>query len=295
MGIVAFYLLTTLIPEPELPDEVLRKQKEKVKPADGKKSEEQSLWTAGILTAVCISAHNVPEGIAVYIACLRGVGLGLPLALAIAAHNIPEGMAVASPILGATGSKWLALKYTLLSGLCEPAGALLVGYMFTGLLSEYVIHCMLAAVAGVMVLICLKELIPKCLEVFCHLTLLFSIDTDIAWILASFSVSFLLMCCCSPACFRGEGNVLARGRHGFHGCVCVASSLSPRFPPTRAQLSPWPLTLSIEQLTCSSTCFLSVCLCVFVRGLNAPKVNACVHYSITIKTVRRKRAVHIRL
>ena len=168
MGIVAFYLLTTLIPEPELPDEVLRKQKEKVKPADGKKSEEQSLWTAGILTAVGISAHNVPEGIAVYIACLRGVGLGLPLALAIAAHNIPEGMAVASPILGATGSKWLALKYTLLSGLCEPAGALLVGYMFTGLLSEYVIHCMLAAVAGVMVLICLKELIPKCLEVYCY-------------------------------------------------------------------------------------------------------------------------------
>lgn len=37
--------------------------------------------------------------------------------------------------------------------------------MFTGLLNEYVIHCMLAAVAGVMVLICLKELIPKCLEV----------------------------------------------------------------------------------------------------------------------------------
>lgn len=61
-----FAALTTLIPEPELPAEVLKRVKKEdgKSGAKGKRSEEQSLWTAGILTAVGISAHNVPEGIA---------------------------------------------------------------------------------------------------------------------------------------------------------------------------------------------------------------------------------------
>ncbi len=138
-----FHLLTKLIPEPELPTQALKAARANRK--QGKKSSEEGLWTAGVLTAVGIAAHNVPEGIAVYVACLRGVSVGLPLAIAIAAHNIPEGMAVASPILGATGSRWLAFKYTLLSGLCEPAGALLVGYLFTSYINHYAIQCMLAA------------------------------------------------------------------------------------------------------------------------------------------------------
>lgn len=66
--------------------------------------------SVGIITALGISLHNFPEGIAVYLACLRGTTMGLPLAFAIAAHNIPEGIAVASPIYHSTGSKWEAFK-----------------------------------------------------------------------------------------------------------------------------------------------------------------------------------------
>ena len=143
-----------------------KKKKDSKDDAATKQSKEEAftkrkqLLSVGVMTAIGISLHNFPEGIAVYLACLRGMELGLPLTCAIAIHNIPEGMAVASPIYHATGSKWLAFKYSLLSGICEPVGAILVGVLFQSFLTDYYVHCMLAAVAGIMILICFKELIP---------------------------------------------------------------------------------------------------------------------------------------
>merc|ERR1711916_33277 len=43
------------------------------------------LLMVGIVTAIGISLHNFPEGVAVFLACLKGPQVGLPLALAIAA------------------------------------------------------------------------------------------------------------------------------------------------------------------------------------------------------------------
>ncbi|KYQ94359.1 zinc/iron permease [Tieghemostelium lacteum] len=127
---------------------------------DKKKHDDGYLKKLGIATAVGISLHNFPEGVAVYLASLKGVEVGLPLMLAIAAHNIPEGMAVAAPIYSATGSKWQAFKYCLYSGLCEPLGALIFGLIFREFMTPFLIQCMLAAVAGIMVLVVIKELLP---------------------------------------------------------------------------------------------------------------------------------------
>ena len=38
--------------------------------------------------------HNIPEGMATYVASYHSVTSGLPLAIAIAIHNVPEGLAV---------------------------------------------------------------------------------------------------------------------------------------------------------------------------------------------------------
>ncbi|KAK5580343.1 hypothetical protein RB653_000359 [Dictyostelium firmibasis] len=125
-----------------------------------KKNKDSYLNSVGIATAIGVSLHNFPEGVAVYLACLKGIDVGLPLMLAIAAHNIPEGMAVAAPIYSATGSKWKAFKYSLYSGLCEPIGALIFGLIFREYMTPYLIQSMLAAVAGIMVFMVIKELLP---------------------------------------------------------------------------------------------------------------------------------------
>ena len=92
---------------------------------------------------------------------LQGAGVGLPLVIAIAAHNIPEGMAVAAPIFHATGSRWQAFKWSLISGMCEPIGALVVGAALHNFLTSFVVKTALAGVAGVMTFMCFHELIPQ--------------------------------------------------------------------------------------------------------------------------------------
>ncbi|MBU4565419.1 MAG: ZIP family metal transporter [Desulfarculus sp.] len=88
------------------------------------------------------------------------LALGLAIAVAIAIHNIPEGVAVAVPIYYATGSRKKAFFYSFLSGLAEPAGAL-VGYLLLrSLFSPSLMGVMFAAVAGIMVFISLDELLP---------------------------------------------------------------------------------------------------------------------------------------
>jgi ZIP family zinc transporter len=96
------------------------------------------------LTALSISLHNFPEGIAVYLACLKGLEVGFPIAIAIAAHNIPEGMAVASPIYHSTGSKWQAFKWSLISGICEPVAALIFGTLLTNYITDHMVQLLLA-------------------------------------------------------------------------------------------------------------------------------------------------------
>ncbi|EGC32000.1 hypothetical protein DICPUDRAFT_39053, partial [Dictyostelium purpureum] len=129
-----------------------------------KDKKDHYLNMVGIRTAIGVSLHNFPEGVAVYLSCLKGVDVGLPLMLAIAAHNIPEGMAVAAPIYSATNSKWKAFKYCLYSGLCEPIGAVVFGIIFNSFMTPYLIQSMLAAVAGIMVFMVLKELLPASLK-----------------------------------------------------------------------------------------------------------------------------------
>lgn len=161
-GMFLFALIVQLFPEPEFIDKKAKAKSDNGKPTED--SHKEYLKNVGIITAVGISLHNFPEGMAVYISCLKGVHMGLPLTLAIAAHNIPEGMAVAAPIYGATGSKWKALMYSTLSGVCEPIGALIFGAFLTDYLTEYMIQCLLAGVAGIMVYMCIRELIPATLK-----------------------------------------------------------------------------------------------------------------------------------
>jgi zinc transporter ZupT len=49
---------------------------------------DQQLLHMGMLTALGISLHNFPEGVAVYLTALQGVGVGLPLAIAIAVKRV---------------------------------------------------------------------------------------------------------------------------------------------------------------------------------------------------------------
>ena len=116
------------------------------------------------MVMVSISLHNIPEGIAVYLTCLKGVESGLPLAIAMSLHNIPEGMAVAGPLYAASKSKLKAVLAATVSGMFEVVGCLLVQLFFERI-TPFNMATLLSLVAGIMVALALIELLPSCLEV----------------------------------------------------------------------------------------------------------------------------------
>ncbi|MGE4553074.1 MAG: zinc transporter ZupT [Desulfovibrionaceae bacterium] len=118
------------------------------------------LYRMGLITAIAIGVHNFPEGLATFMASLSNPQLGVLIAVAIAIHNIPEGIAVSVPIYYATGDRKKAFIYSFTSGLAEPVGAL-VGYLvLMPVLTPVTFGVTFAGVAGIMVFICLDELLP---------------------------------------------------------------------------------------------------------------------------------------
>jgi len=114
----------------------------------------------GLLTAVAITAHNFPEGLATFFATLDDPTVGMPLAFAIAIHNIPEGIAIAVPVYYATHNKGYAFGASLLSGLAEPLGAIIGFMLLSRYLNDAVFGVVFGLIAGIMVFLAIDELLP---------------------------------------------------------------------------------------------------------------------------------------
>lgn len=125
------------------------------------------LMRMGLFTALAIAIHNLPEGLATFMAALQDPALGVAIAVAVALHNIPEGISVSVPIFYATGNRKKAFVYSVLSGLSEPFGAV-IAYMIlriifagnTGVIPPHLMGILFGGVAGIMVYISLDELLP---------------------------------------------------------------------------------------------------------------------------------------
>lgn len=159
LGIGIIALIDKIVPAYENPHEV----KNLSKVCDDV-CKEKKLLRMGLFSAVAITIHNFPEGLATFMAAIKDPTLGISIAIAIAIHNIPEGIAVSVPIYYATKSKKKALIFSALSGLSEPLGALLGFFLLRSFFSETTFGIVFAMVAGIMVYISLDELLPTAEE-----------------------------------------------------------------------------------------------------------------------------------
>ena len=161
-GVFLALAIDRLIPEGVNPHEV-KCTEELGCPADA-----QKLSRSGLVMALVLALHNFPEGMATFMAAVSDVKTGLSIAIAVAIHNIPEGITVSVPVYQATGSRKKAFLYSFGSGLAEPAGAILAALVLLPFLSEVLLSCIFAAVAGIMVYISFDELLPLSEEYGCH-------------------------------------------------------------------------------------------------------------------------------
>lgn len=135
---------------------------------DGPLLGSQRLLRTGLFSALAIGIHNFPEGLATFLGALSSPRLGIGIAIAIAIHNIPEGLAISAPVYYATGSRQKAFWVSFASGLAEPIGAVVGFFFLRSILTEVVMGLVFASVAGLMVYICLDELLPAAQRTGAH-------------------------------------------------------------------------------------------------------------------------------
>jgi len=118
------------------------------------------IYRAGLLIAIGITLHNLPEGFAVAAGYAYLPGLGVIIAIAIMLHNIPEGIATAVPLSVAGMTRPKIAVITFLSGFAEPVGALIGAVALSLVATPIAIGSSMAFAAGVMTYVTADELIP---------------------------------------------------------------------------------------------------------------------------------------
>ena len=168
LGILIAVLIDFFIPD-HIQGQMFTKQiganEKKIDSADGEKDENAiisigKIKKAGILTAIVVAIHNLPEGLATFFLTAQDVMLGLGIVFAIAIHNIPEGMAISIPVYQATHSKRKAFWYSFLSGMAEPVGGVIGFIVIKTLFPNLCIGVLFALVAGIMTYISIDTLLP---------------------------------------------------------------------------------------------------------------------------------------
>ncbi|MEG0911154.1 MAG: ZIP family metal transporter [Ruthenibacterium sp.] len=120
------------------------------------------------LLVLAVTLHNIPEGMAVGLACAMAAGgqsasitvaSAAALAMGIGLQNFPEGAAISLPLRKEGLSRNKSFVYGALSGIVEPIGgliAVLVAASVTPLMPW-----LLSFAAGAMIYVVVEELIPE--------------------------------------------------------------------------------------------------------------------------------------
>jgi len=114
----------------------------------------------GVLFAIGMILHNVPEGAVTVLGTVHEMRLGIVVAVGMLLHNLPEGIPVALLIYATTRRRSEALRWTWFNALSEPAGGLPAAATMGSFLTEGFIAGTLAVVAGIMVGMSVRELVP---------------------------------------------------------------------------------------------------------------------------------------
>lgn len=123
-----------------------------------------NLFRVGIISMIAIILHNIPEGMATFIATSSDVSLGITLTIAIALHNIPEGISISLPIYYSTNNKKKAFLYTFISGMSEPFGAFIAYSLLTPFINNITLGVLFSIISGIMIYISIFELLNTALK-----------------------------------------------------------------------------------------------------------------------------------
>ena len=120
-----------------------------------------------MMLVLAVTLHNIPEGMAVgvvFASFLNGGSMissadALALSIGIAIQNFPEGAIISMPFRSEGNSKTKSFVYGALSGVVEPAAALIT-ILLTSMVLPFLPY-FLSFAAGAMIYVVIEELIPE--------------------------------------------------------------------------------------------------------------------------------------
>lgn len=86
------------------------------------------------------------------------INIGFKICLAIMLHNIPEGIIISMPLYYSGVSKRKVIKYTFISGISEPLGAIIGYLLLKNIMTDVVLAIILIFVSGIMINLSINEI-----------------------------------------------------------------------------------------------------------------------------------------
>lgn len=114
----------------------------------------------GLVAFFGMGLHSLIDGVIIGTSFEAGHDLGLLAALGVVAHEVPEGIAMIAILLHYGWQKRSAIQLTSFVALATPGAAILT-YAMVNNLSEQVLGALLAAAGGSFVYIAASDLIPE--------------------------------------------------------------------------------------------------------------------------------------
>lgn len=142
IGILIFYLIQHIIMLHPCHDEQCR------------------IHRLGILSFTGLTFHSLLDGVAIMVGFEAGPTLGIITALAVLLHELPEGITVTGILLYGTMERTRVFFYSLIVALATPLGAI-VSYLFLRGISPNLVGALLALAAGSFIYIAAADLIPE--------------------------------------------------------------------------------------------------------------------------------------
>lgn len=149
IGITALKILDLFIPHHE--HEVHHSHKHK-----SDKCHNEHLFHIGIISSIGVIAHNLIEGMSLYLVSSTGLISGLLLCIGIGLHNIPMGLIITSTLISANYSKNRILKISLIVSLSTFIGGFIM--FILGGVNELVEGILLGLTLGMLIYISIFEL-----------------------------------------------------------------------------------------------------------------------------------------
>ena len=138
---------------------------------------QKRLVRSGLLLALGIAVHNLPEGLALGSGLVSQAAFGIGLAVLLFVHNIPEGMGLAIPLKLGRVSYGKIFLVAVLAALPMAVGAC-VGALIGNISPVFLAGCVSFG-GGAMLYLTLSELIPQAALLYRHWTTWAAVGTGI--------------------------------------------------------------------------------------------------------------------